>query len=260
MTDMLLTKTHSSLAQHQVDELFVRWQRDGDESARERLVQHFLPLAYKLARRYRGAHEPINDLRQVAALGLLKAINGFDASRGYKFASYAVPSILGELRRYFRDCGWSVHMPRGIQELALKVEQARRTLDAEHSVVTAQMIAQFLEIPIEDVVDALEANTAHHAMSLDMPVDSDDESTTIGATLGFVDPAFSNAEKGADIARASAVLTEREKPALRLRFESDMTQAEIGPELGVSQMHVSRILKAAIERLSEEMGPAPSAA
>jgi RNA polymerase sigma-B factor len=254
MRETLLHRNTSSLSQGELNELFVSWRTDRNPIARERLVEHYLPLAYKLARRYRGAHEPVGDLRQVAALGLLKAINGFEPERGFKFASYAVPSILGELRRYFRDCGWSVHMPRGIQELALKVEQARRELDAEHTVVTATLIAEYLELTTEQVSDALEANAAHHAISLDTPVDDGDSgSTTIGSTIGTIDPGFHKSEMRADVAKAAMVLSDRDRLVLMMRFEGDLTQSEIGAELGVSQMQVSRILKRALTRLESEI-------
>jgi RNA polymerase sigma-B factor len=255
MKDMLLHRNPSSLSQDELNELFVSWHTERNELARERLVEHYLPLAYKLARRYRGAHEPVGDLRQVAALGLLKAIDGFEPERGFKFASYAVPSILGELRRYFRNCGWSVHMPRGIQELALKVEQARRELDAQHTVVTVPLIAEYLELTTEQVSDALEANAAHHASSLDAPVDDGDSgSTTVGGTIGTIDPGFHASEMRADVDRATSVLTDRDRMVLSMRFEGDMTQAEIGAELGVSQMQISRILRRALTRLEAEIG------
>ena len=241
--------------------MFIRWREHEDRAAREQLVEHYLPLAYKLARRYRGAREPIGDLRQVAALGLLKAIDGYDVNRANGFISYAIPTILGELRRYFRDCGWSVHVPRGLQELALKVDQARRDLEAEHAVVTVPLIAQYLELEIEDVAAALEASTAHHALSLEIPTDNGDEDgMTLGASIGAVDPAFGAAEARADVARASRTLSERERAVLALRFEADMSQAEIGAEIGVSQMHVSRILRSALDRLGTELGPERGAA
>jgi RNA polymerase sigma-B factor len=239
-------------------QLFVRWRVEGDRSAREALAEHYLPLAYKLARRYQGAREPIGDLRQVAAVGLLKSIDRFDVERPNGFVSYAIPSILGELRRYFRDCGWSVHVPRGAQEMALKVEAARRELDAKHTAVTAVLIAEYLELTVEEVSEALEANNAHHAGSLDAPTDDGEESLSIGSTIGSLDPAFAIAEKGADLARASSVLSEREREVLALRFNADMTQSEIGSQLGVSQMQVSRILRRALERLADEMAPEPA--
>jgi RNA polymerase sigma-B factor len=149
----------SSVTADRVDsnELFVRWQQHGEQRAREELVQRFLPLARKLARRYSGAHEPLDDLMQVASLGLVKAIDRFDVSRGTAFSSFAVPTILGELKRYFRDLGWSVHVPRGAQELALKVEEARQRLTTNAGrPPSVPDLAQYLELSVETVLEALE--------------------------------------------------------------------------------------------------------
>ena len=258
--DTFLHKNLSSLSPADVDELFVRWQEHRDTAAREALVEHFLPLAHRLARRYWSANEPMGDLRQVAALGLLKAIDGYDVGRPNGFRSYAVPSILGELRRYFRDCGWSVHVPRGLQEMAIKVDQARRQLDTQHAVVTVTMIAEYLELSVESVSEALAANHAHFATSLETPSESDDETLTLGNTLGSIDSAFAHAEIGADVARASRVLSERDRHVLLLRFGADLTQAEIAAELGISQMHVSRILRKSLDRLAGELSVEDSAA
>src|SRR5579875_1998074 len=145
-------------------DLFVRWQRFGDQRAREELVERFLPLARNLARRYAGAREPFDDLLQVASLGLVKAIDRFDIYRGAAFSSFAVPTILGELKRYFRDLGWSVHVPRGAQERAVKVEEAQQQLSARtNRAPTVTELAEYLELSIEDVLDALETSRAHHA-------------------------------------------------------------------------------------------------
>ena len=140
----------------ETNELFHRWQVDGDQRARELLVERFLPLARKLARRYSGAHEPFDDLLQVASLGLVKAIDRFDTSRGTAFSSFAVPTILGELKRYFRDLGWSVHVPRGAQEMALKVEEARQRMSSRTGrPPSVPELAQYLELSVEDVLEAL---------------------------------------------------------------------------------------------------------
>src|SRR5947209_1728968 len=158
--------------------LFIRWQQHGDQRAREELVDRFLPLAPNLARRYAGAREPFDDLLQVASLGLVKAIDRFDVDRGAAFSSFAVPTILGELKRYFRDLGWSVHVPRGAQEQALKVQEAQELLTTRTGrPPTVNELAEYMEFAVEDVLDALETAAAHHASSLDAPrEDGDDES------------------------------------------------------------------------------------
>src|SRR5437660_11140996 len=154
------------------EELFVRWQQHQDQRAREELVDRFLPLARKLARRYAGAREPLDDLVQVASLGLVKAVDRFDSSRGTAFSSFAVPTILGELKRYFRDLGWAVHVPRGAQEQAMKVEEAQHRLNSKTGrSPTVQELAEYLELSIEEVIEALETSRAHHASSLDAPYD-----------------------------------------------------------------------------------------
>lgn len=165
--------------------LFLRWQQHKDQTARDELVQRFLPLARKLARRYSGAHEPFDDLFQVASYGLLKALDRFDPGRGIAFSSFAVPTIVGELKRYFRDLGWSAHVPRGAQELALKIQRAQETLTTRTGrSPTVHELAQYLELSIEQVLDGLEAAAAHHAASLDVPNDSDGEADTLADTWG----------------------------------------------------------------------------
>ena len=152
------------------DDLFLRWHGQRDPRARDELVRRFLPLARKLARRYAGAREPIDDLIQVASLGLVKAVDRFDPTREIAFSSFAVPTIAGELKRYFRDLGWSVHVPRGAQEMALKVEQARQQIVSRGGrSPSVNELAQYLEWSVEDVLDALEAGSAHHSVSLDAP-------------------------------------------------------------------------------------------
>jgi RNA polymerase sigma-B factor len=244
-----------SLAGGQFDtaELFERWQAHGDKRARELLVERFMPVARKLAWRYRGAREPLEDLVQVASVGLLNAIDRFDASRGISFTSFAVPTIIGEIKRYFRDLGWSVHVPRSSQELALKVENAQRKLmPTIGRSPTVQELAQYLELPIEDVLDALEASAAHHSTSLDAPrEDGDEEAGTLADSLGTEDERFELIEFGATIAPAARQLSQRERRVLALRFLEDRTQSEIAEQIGVSQMQVSRILRQSVARLGE---------
>jgi RNA polymerase sigma-B factor len=234
-------------------ELFVRWQRHGDSRAREELTQRFLPLARKLARRYSGAREPFDDLMQVASLGLVKAIDRFDPSRGTAFSSFAVPTILGELKRYFRDLGWAVHVPRGAQEQALKVEEAQQQLTAKTGrPPSVHDLAQFLEMSVEDVLGALETSGAHHTVSLDTPrEDSEGESGTLADAFGETDQRFEYVEASVSIAAAARHLSARERRVLELRFVEDLTQTQIADLIGVSQMQVSRILRRALAQLRE---------
>jgi RNA polymerase sigma-B factor len=239
------------------DELFLRWQQDGDQRAREELVDRFLPLARKLARRYAGAREPFEDLIQVASLGLVKAIDRFDAERRTAFSSFAVPTILGELKRYFRDLGWSVHVPRGAQELALKVEEAQQQLTTKTGrPPSVPELAEYLELSIEDVLEALETASAHHATSLDTPRDDGDgETGTLADAFGDEDVRFDLVDASVTISDAARNLSQRERSVLVLRFVNDLTQTQIAEEIGVSQMQVSRILRRAVARLRELTGP-----
>jgi RNA polymerase sigma-B factor len=235
------------------DTLFVRWQRHGDRAARDELVQRFLPLARKLARRYSGAREPFDDLLQVASLGLVKAIDRYDLARGTAFSSFAVPTILGELKRYFRDLGWAVHVPRGAQERAVKVEDAHQQLSARSNrAPTVAQLAEYLEMSIEDVLDALETARAHHASSLDAPYDDGEgESGTMVESFGDLDPSLLSADERLTIGAAARQLPAREREVLALRYVHDMTQTQIAERIGVSQMQISRILRRAISQLTE---------
>ena len=235
------------------DELFLRSQEHGDLRAREELVRRFLPLARKLARRYSGAREPFEDLLQVASLGLVKAIDRYDGARGTAFSSFAVPTILGELKRYFRDLGWAVHVPRGAQEQAMKVEEAQHRLNSKRGrSPTVQQLAEYLELSIEEVVEALETSRAHHASSLDAPCDDGEgEAGTVVDRFGTEDRELRLADDRLTISAAARQLAARERQVLMLRFLEDMTQTQIAEQVGVSQMQVSRILRRALARLSD---------
>ncbi len=215
------------------------------------LVERFLPLARQLARRYQRPEEPFDDLFQVACLGLVKAIDRFDLEREVAFSSYAVPTILGEIKRYFRDRTWSVRVPRDLQELALKVDRAVSELSLDlHRQPTVEEIGAKVGAEEEDVLEALEASGAYRASSLEAPRGTaDDNRETLGETLGTEEQGFARAEHRAMIADLTRVLTVRERKVVHLRFEHDLTQAEIGEHIGVSQMQVSRILRQAIGRL-----------
>jgi RNA polymerase sigma-B factor len=236
------------------DDLLMRSKTHGDDAAREELIRRYLPLARKLARRYAGAREPLDDLVQVASLGLVKAVDRFDHERGIAFPAFAVPTILGELKRYFRDLGWSVHVPRGIQEMALEVGQAseRLTLRSGRAPSPSEL-AQYLEWSLEDVVDALEAASAHHAVSLDAPREGgpDEPASTLGRSLGTEDVGYALVDTRLTLAAAARLLPARDRRILWLRFDADLTQTQIAERIGISQMQVSRILRRALARLGE---------
>jgi RNA polymerase sigma-B factor len=231
--------------------VFPRWQRDGDTLAREALVERFMPLARSLARRYDRSSEPFEDLVQVASLGLLKAIDRFDPARGHSFPSFAVPTILGEMRRYFRDCGWSVHVPRGDQERALRVRNAQETLANEHGhAPTVNQLAEYLELDTEQVLDALQAIQAYESLSLDAPrPGNDDDSMTYGDAIGDEDERYELVELDATVVAALEHIPARERAMLHMRFVEDMTQTEIAERVGLSQMQISRLLRRSLEQL-----------
>ncbi|MEA2264681.1 MAG: polymerase sigma-B factor [Solirubrobacteraceae bacterium] len=232
-------------------ELFRRWQCDRDEAARDVLIARFMPLARSLARRYDRSSEPFEDLLQVASLGLIKALDRFDIDRGHAFASFAVPTILGELKRYFRDSGWAVHVPRGPQERALKVEQARQQLTSVGGrPPTVFELAEYLELTTEDVLAALAAAQAYDALSLDAPRPSESgEAASYGEHFGEEEEGYALVEANVTIAGALRHLPARERLVLHLRFVEDLTQTEIAARIGVSQMQVSRLLRRSLEQL-----------
>ena len=234
--------------------LLIRYHEHGDPAAREQLVERFLPLARQLARRYQRGGEQLDDLVQVASLGLLKAIDRFDPARETAFSSFAVPTILGELKRHFRDKGWSVRVPRDLQEMAVKVDRVADEMSRELGrAPTPGEIGERTGASQEQVLEAREASAAYRAVSLDRPRSDDEEDgDSYADAVGADDPGFRLAEDSATVDRLMRVLSEREREVLRLRFEEDLTQSEIGQRVGVSQMHVSRLIRQSIARLREE--------
>jgi RNA polymerase sigma-B factor len=244
--------------------LFLRYRHQHDAATREALVRRFLPLAHDVARRYHRLDEPLEDLMQVASLGLVKAIDRFDPERGVAFSTYAVPTMVGELKRHFRDTGWAVHLPRGLNERWLTVERAERELRATlHRSPTVAELAARTELPLEEVLSAMEAGRARGTLSLDLPRPPDDEDgdshagesriDAVGATddrLGLVDDTVS-------VADAIHELSPRDREVLGLRFIEEMTQSEIADQIGVSQMQVSRIIRRSLERLNQTVVPRP---
>ncbi len=210
-----------------------------------------MPLARSLARRYDRSSEPYEDLLQVAALGLLKALDRFDPGRGPAFASFAVPTILGEMRRYFRDSAWSLHVPRGDKERALRVRDAQETYTHTHGrAPTVHQLVQYLELDTEQVVDALLAIQAYESLSLDAPrPGGDDDATTYGDSVGREDERYELVELDATVLAVLDRIPAREREILRLRFLEGQTQSQIAARVGVSQMQVSRLLRRSLDQL-----------
>lgn len=239
-------------------DLAVRWREHGDWHARDALFTRYQPLARRLAARYINPHEPIEDLVQVASIGLLGAIDRFDPERGVRFTAFAIPTILGELKRYFRNTGWSAHVPRGAQELALRVDAAAREIATRTGrQPRVQEIAQYLEISHEDVVAGLDAGTAHYSVSLDAPISNADgeEPDSLGERIGGVDQRYGVIETSLALQAAIARLPYLERQALSLRLQRNLKQTQIAQELGCSQMQVSRLLRRAAIKLRELTDP-----
>jgi len=261
MTALTATPAHcASLATPSVDAGRARARGDaalmarraaGDPRAREALIERFMPLARSIARRYENSGEPLEDLVQVASLALVKAVDRYDPSRGNAFSSFAVPTIAGELKRHFRDRTWTVRPPRDLQELTIKVERVTTELwQRNDRAPTVGDLAAELGLEDEQILEALHARTARNRVSLDAPSGGDDgERPALGDVLGGVDDGYDQAESRALLDRLLATVSARDREVIRLRFEEDLTQAEIGELLGVSQMQVSRIVRQTLAQL-----------
>jgi RNA polymerase sigma-B factor len=238
--------------------LLIRYHRGGNLAARDELVERCLPLARELARRYIYADEPFDDLLQVASLALIKAIDRFDPDRGSKFASFAAPTILGELKRHFRDKGWSLHVPRDLQERALAVGREAEALSKRLGrSPKPREVARALGCSVEQVLEAQQAAASYEAASLDAPIArDDDESAALVDTLGGEDNGYELVEDREAIATTWKELPDVERSVLELRFVHDLTQREIAERIGFSQMHVSRLLRRALSRLEPEAAAA----
>ena len=231
--------------------LLLRYHELGDAAARVELIERFMPLACQLARRYQRRTE-LDDLIQVASLGLMKAVDRFDPSRGTAFSTYAVPTIIGELKRYFRDSGWAVHVPRAMQERAIRLNQASEAL--QHRLGRLPLVSELaaeLHLTSEEVVLGMEAASAFQSRSLDAQLGNSDESDapTYAESLGTQDGRLDLIEDVTAIAPGVSQLGHREQVILRMRFVEDLTQAEIAERLGLSQMHISRLLRRSLETL-----------
>src|SRR3954453_8741266 len=234
-------------------ELLTRYHEAGDLAARRELVERFLPFARDLAYRYSYTDEPIDDLVQVACLGLLKAIDRYEPARGNRFTSYAAPTILGELKRHFRDKGWALHVPRDLQERALKAaregELLAKRLGRSPSV---RELAKAMGCSSEELLEAYDAASSYDTASLDAPASrADAEGAALGERLGRVEGGYGAVPDGLALATAWGDLPPQERRVLELRFVHHMTQREIGEVIGFSQMHVSRLLRRALTQLEE---------
>jgi RNA polymerase sigma-B factor len=235
-------------ARAETQRLQERYFRDRDPHDREALIHRHLRLAFHLAHRYSAGRDR-EDLEQVASLALIKAVDRYDPSRGVAFTSFAVPTIIGEIKRYFRDLGWTVRVPRQVQELAARVDAANEVLSAELGrTPTAAELAERCEVRLEQVLEARQSATAHFPDSLDRTI-FDDEEVPMHQAMGVEDPELTRAEYGIDVDFLLSRLPERDQAVLRLRFEHDLVQRGIASLLGLSQMQVSRIISGSIAKL-----------
>jgi RNA polymerase sigma-B factor len=232
------------------ERLLARYRKTGDLAAREELIARMLPLAKRLAGRYRHSGETQEDLEQVACVGLIKAVDRYEPDVG-PFVRYAVPNILGELRRHFRDKGWGMHVPRTVQENFLRVNEAMEQLSGQlRRTPTSRDVAEATGMSLEEVIEALDAGRSYSPAALDAPHPGEDsEGRLLGDTLGTIDRGYDYVELGQAIAPTFRVLPEREQVIVHLRFFEDLTQSEIAERIGISQMHVSRLLRRALDRL-----------
>ncbi len=241
----------SSNAADRERELLVRYHERGDTRARDTLAEEMVPLGRALASRYTGRGEPLEDLVQVACIGIMKAIEGFDLTREVRFSSYATPTVLGEIKRHFRDKTWAMRVPRGMQELQIEIAKARDKLTtSEGRSPTVQELADEVARPFEEVLATIQSQDARRPRSLDEPTGED---VTLADSIGARDPDIRLAEMRVLLDDAFDVLSERDREVLRLRFAEDLTQTEISKRVGVSQMQVSRIIRQALARLRADI-------
>ena len=247
---MSVTASAGSRSAETDQELLTKY-AEGDMRAREEVVHRFLPMAKRLAGRYRHTGESQDDLEQVACLGLIKAIDRYDPELG-PFVRYAVPNIMGEMKRHCRDKGWSMHVPRSVQERFLQVNDAMDRLSGRLGrSPTPADISEHTGLSLEEVLEALEASSAYSPAALDAPHPGDEDGDrTLGDNLGAHDPRYGFVELGQALAPAFRALPPREQTILKLRFIDDLTQSEIADQVGVSQMHVSRLLRRSLDRLN----------
>ncbi len=251
------TSGKSAWDKEKTRELFRRFKEEGDMDAREKLVMSHLNLVRFIANKFKNRGEPIDDLVQVGYLGLLKAIDRFDPSRGLEFTTFATPTIMGEIKRHFRDKGWSVRVPRRLQELSAKVNQATDTLTSQlQRSPTVAEIADYLDATVDEVLEAMESSSAYSSVSLEAPSGTDDDDTpsvidryaTEDSDLAFTDDRII-------IEEALASFSPREREVIEMRFLKGMTQIEIAEKLGISQVQVSRLLRRTLKKIQDKIDP-----
>ena len=251
------TSGKSAWDKEKTRELFRRFKEEGDMDAREKLVMSHLNLVRFIANKFKNRGEPIDDLIQVGYLGLLKAIDRFDPSRGLEFTTFATPTIMGEIKRHFRDKGWSVRVPRRLQELSAKVNQATDTLTSQlQRSPTIAEIADYLDATVDEVLEAMESSSAYSSVSLEAPSGADDDDTpsvidryaTEDSDLAFTDDRII-------IEEALASFSPRERDVIEMRFLKGMTQIEITEKLGISQVQVSRLLRRTLKKIQDKIDP-----
>jgi RNA polymerase sigma-B factor len=251
----------NDLSRRREARLFAQLQKTGDPRTREELVRKYLPLARHEARRFQRTRDSVEDLYQVACYALVKAVDGFDATRGLAFTSYATPTIAGELKRHARDTGWGLRVPRRLQERVLEIERTIEALTAQHGhSPTPRQIVEATGLTSEEVLEALDAGSNHMLESLEMPLAADGDFLTRLDTLGAIDPSYQLVEDAQTIAPALRELPERERRMLALRFGDELPQSEIARRLGISQMHVSRLLRRTLREVAEKVEESPALA
>ncbi|MBS1887496.1 MAG: SigB/SigF/SigG family RNA polymerase sigma factor [Actinobacteria bacterium] len=248
---MTLTLTPGDMLHEK--QLWRRLERDRDQAARTELIERYMPMARRMARRYAGVVEPYDDLVQVASVGLLNAVDRYQTDRGTPFVGFAKPTIMGELKRYFRDKVWAIRVPRALHDRMAAIETATEELTEELSRPPAPAeIADRLRLEVNEVLEALEAEENRRPLGIDAPIQTDDDGPVTGEWLGRVDDGYELVEDRLAVESVLPSLDAREREVLRMRFVEELPQSQIAARIGCSQMHVSRLLRSTLERLRAE--------
>ncbi len=237
-------------------ELFARYKQDGDEAAREELVMSHLNLVRFLSAKFKNRGEPLDDLVQVGTIGLIKAIDRFDPERGLEFTTYATPTILGEIKRHFRDKGWSVRVPRRLQELSAKVNQATDELTKElQRSPSTEEVADRLGVTVDEVLEAMESSSAYSSVPLEGAGSDDEDAPAVIDHYASIDQDLAASDDRMVVEQTIHEFSPREQEVIRMRFEDGLTQVEIAKRLGVSQVQVSRLLRRTLKKLQDKIDP-----